>query len=472
MRVRKEALAFLFAGCLFLLIPLQRVTGSRAQALNQQFQTAVSNYQSRHYSQARRIVAGLLRQDPENFELNELMGLVCQAQGKSADAEAYLSKAVELRPASAEARMHWASNLIALHQYAGAGKEFRAAVGLDPSNYDTNHNLGEFYIATGKLSAAIPYLRKAQQVAPSSVANGHDLVLAEIRTGQLEAAKAQLNRLLALRASPDLVSLLASVDERTGQYVEAAKEYQLAARMNPTEENIFAWGSEMLLHHALGPAGQIFEQGARLYPRSRRLQIGLGIALYSRAHYREAADAFSRAVKLEPADPRPYQMLSMVYDISPAEAPDVTEKLARIAEVEPQNPDALYYYGLCLWKSSRAEHSRRDLQKIEELFKSAATLDPAFADAHLQLGIVYWQQNRIREAIDQYRQALRSQPGLAEAHYRLAAALVRIGDRAEARREYAIYSRLHAVGLKEKEKKRSAILQFETILASPAKGPE
>lgn len=460
-----------FATCLALSAPPRQATIIPAQSLNQAFETAVSDYQKRDYGQARQIVIRLLRQFPSNFDLNELMGLVCRGQGEAAEASRYFGRAVELKPASADARMYWASSLIELHQTLRAEKEFKTAVQLEPSRFDTNHNLGEFYIAEGRVSAALPYLQRAQLAEPSSVANGHDLALAEIKTGHLEEARAVLRGLLAHHPSAELLSLLAAIDERAGREIEAANEYQLAARMSPTEANMFAWGSDLLLHHALGPAEQVFGQGARLYPRSRRLQIGLGIALYSRSHYSDAAEAFSRAIDLDPSDARPYKMLSMIYDISPSQMPEVTARFARVAELHPRNPSALYYYALCLWKGSRTHANPADTRKAEGLLETTTAIEPDFADAHLQLGILYWQQNRIANAILQYRQAIRYQPSLAEAHYRLAAALVRMGQRAQAQREYEISSRLHEIETREKREKRSQILQFESILASPAKAP-
>jgi tetratricopeptide (TPR) repeat protein len=474
MRVRMRIPYLLFTHLIFTVSlifgsPPQQPASTSVQALNQEFQAAVSDYQSHQYGKARLILKSLLRRSPDNFDLNELMGLVWRGQGDSEEAEKYLAKAVELKPSSADARMYWASCLIGLRQYSRAQKEFQTAVQLQPTRYDTNHNLGEFYIAEGKLSAAVPYLQMAQQADPSSIPNGHDLALAEIKMGHLNEAEAALKRLLALHPSADVLSLLAAVDERTGQEVRAASEFQLAARMSPTEANMFAWGSDLLLHHALGPAEQVFEQGARLYPRSRRLQIGLGIALYSRSRYGEAVDAISQAIELDPGDPRPYQMLSMIYDIAPPQAPEVTKTLARFAHVEPRNPSALYYYALCLWKGSRAHATLASAERAEGLLKAAVALNPDFADAHLQLGILYWQQHQVTNAMEQYRQAIKVQPKLAEAHYRLAAALVRIGERSQAQRQYEIYSRLHAIQTKAKQQKRSAILEFESILASPAK---
>jgi tetratricopeptide (TPR) repeat protein len=467
MRVHKEIPCLLLAAG-FLCSASLLATTSSVQLLNEEFQTAVADYQSHHYAQARQILVGMLKQFPGDFDLNELMGMICRGQGDRAEANHYLARAVQAKPASAEARMYWASSLMDLGHYSQAEREFERAVQLEPSHYDTNHNLGEFYIGQGKLSAAIPFLRRAQQAHPSSVANGHDLALAEIKTGQLDQARTTLKRLLAIYPSPDLLSLLATVDEKTGRDVRAVSEYQVAAQRNPTEANMFAWGSDLLLHHALGPAEKVFEQGARQYPRSQRLQIGLGLGHYSLRRYREAAEAFSQAIKLNPNDPRPYKMLSMIYDISPPEDADVTAKLARFAQLHPHNPSALYYYALCLWKNSRTHRDPNESEQAEKLFRTTTVIDPTFADAHLHLGIIYWQRNQIEEAIEQYRQAIKSRPGLVEAHYRLAAALVRVGERAQAEREFEISARLHQIETKEKQEKRSAIMSFDSILASPA----
>lgn len=442
-----------------------------SSALNRQFQAAISCYQNRQYDKAQQLLDGLLKQVPNSFQLNELMGMVYAAERLPANASPYFAKAVQIKPGSAEARMHWAASLSALHQNSQAEREFKSAVRLRPDAYDTNHNLGEFYIAAGKLPLAVPYLVRAQQANPSSYNNGYDLVLAEIKTHQYADAKTNLTRLLHTHNAADLHSLLAAADEQTGQYVQAAREYQLAARMSPTEDNIFAWGSELLLHHTLEPAITVFQRGVQLYPRSARMQIGYGIALYSRADYEDAINAFCHAVDLNPDDRRPYMFLGKIYDVSPLQAQTVTKRFARYARLQPNNPQALYYYGLSLWKAFRTQATPVDFYKVEGLLEKAVNLDPSFAEAHLELGIFYFQQHRVADAIAQYRQAIKAQPDLADAHYRLGEALVRSGQRAAAQQQFQIFSRLHAQQVKERENQRSEIMQFVYTAVPPADKP-
>jgi tetratricopeptide (TPR) repeat protein len=433
---------------------------SNFAALSRQFQSAVAYYQHQQYARAGQVAGRLLQQVPNSFDVNELMGLIYAAQYKPAHASRYLAKAVRLKPGSAEARMYLAATLTALHQYARAEGEFKKAVELEPAGYDTNHNLGEYYVTAGRLPEAIPYLRKAQQIEPASYNNGYDLALAWIKSGEYGEAKAEVQRLLRYKNAGDLHSLLAVADEKTGQYLQAAKEYELAARMSPTEQNIFAWGTELLLHHTLEPAVQVFQRGVDIYPRSAELQVGLGIALYSQTHYQEAVNAFCRAIDLDPSDPRPYQFLGKIYDVSPLQAQAVTARFARFAELQPHNPQALYNYALSLWKASRMESKSVDLQKVESLLENAVQLDPGFAEGHLQLGMLYFRQHRYPDAILQYRQAVRLEPDLADAHYHLGETLVRTGRRVEAQQEFRIFARLHAEQVQEREKQRSGIMQF------------
>lgn len=428
-------------------------------ALNRQFQSAVALYHEKEFDEAKRILSGLVERLPSDFQVNELMGLVCASERRPAEATQFFEKAVKLRPDSAEAHTALAGNLMTLGRAEAAGEQFRKAQSLSPDSYDTNHNLGEFYIRQRNIGGAVPWLQKAQSIQPS-YANGYDLALAEIKTGNAATARQNIERLLQSHNTADLHSLLGTADEQTGRYLDAESELQLAAHMDPSEANIFAWGSELLVHHTLQPAAQVFQRGAALYPASARMQVGLGIALYSRTHYAEAINAFCRAIDLNPDDPRPYQFLGRVYDVSPLQASAVTNRFARYARLEPHNPQALYYYALSLWKASRNANGATSVPKIQALLEAAVAAKPLFASARVQLGILYAQEHRYKDAITEYSQALRENPGLADAHYHLGEALVRTGHAAEARREFATFSRLHESQVKDEEKLRSQILEF------------
>ena len=59
----------------------------------------------------------------------------------------------------------------------------------------------------------------------------------------------------------ELHNLLGKIDEKDGKFLEAANEFETATRMDPSEENLFTWGSELLLHRTYEPAIQVFQEG-------------------------------------------------------------------------------------------------------------------------------------------------------------------------------------------------------------------
>jgi len=195
----------------------------------------------------------------------------------------------------------------------------------------------------------------------------------------------------------------------------------------------------------------------------------LGVTLFMQGFYDRAVDAFCRAVDLDPADPRPYYFLARVYAISPSRSAAVTARLGQLVQIQPRNAQARYYYAMSLWKGTRVEAPATDLPKVEALLRSAIELDPAFAGAHLQLGVLFSEEKRDLEALEQYDKAVKLDPELADGHYRLGHALLKTGDRARGETELQVASQLHAHQLDERERLTSEILRF--IYTEPSSLP-
>ena len=436
------------------------VQANQDQRLDHEFQAAAAQYDSGHYPEAATKLEELLKQVPESFEVHELLGLVYSAQSKDAAANIHLEKAVRLNTRSAPARTNLAANLVRLGNIEGAGEQFKKAVELEPQNFDTNHNLGEFYVQSKKIPEAVPYLELAQHIDPSSYDNGYDLSLAYLSTGRLADARRQIQELLKLKNTPELHNLLGEVEEKDGKFVPAANEYELAAHADPSESNLFDWGSELLLHRTLGPSIEVFQDAARRYPASQRLAIGLGMALYAHGNYDEAVKSLLRAADLNPSDPSCYLFLSRAYDSSPSQADAVIQRFRRYSELQPRNGQALYYYAMSLWKGKRAQDPTLDLHQIETLLKKSIELDPKLPESHLQLGNLYSDQNKYPEAIPEYLRALELDPDLGDAHYRLGQAYVRTGQKGPAQEQIEIYQKLREQHLADIEKQRAEIRQF------------
>jgi len=432
----------------------------QAEAPAQDFQSAVVHYNSGQLAEAVQELEPLVQRFPESFEVQELLGLVYSAEAKDRLANLHLEKATRLQPGSALARANLAINLARLGQNDRAEAEFKKALQIEPNSFAANHDLGEFYIKGQKISAAIPYLKKAQVIDPSSYANGYDLALSYFETNDLSMAREQVRRLLARQDAAELHNLLGEVEERSGDFIQAANEFQRAAEMDPSESNIFDWGSELLIHRTLDPAIEVFSQGRKLHGESPRLAVGLGLALYIRGRNEDAVKAFLQATDLAPADSRAYYFLSEAYESSPTQAGAVIQRFRRYMELQPENGKAAFYYAMALWKGREAESSGADLEQVGSLLKKALAFDPSLTDAHLQLGNLYSHQRKYTEAIPEYRRALELDPNLPDAHYHLGQAYNHLGNKDQAQKEFQLHQQLYQRHLADTDKRQEEVRQF------------
>ena len=438
----------------------QEAASVPGKGLDQQFQAAVAEYEAGRYAQAATALEALVREVPESFDVQELLGLVYSAESQDGKASVHLAKAVRLKPDSASARMNLGINLVRTGKLQPAEAEFKKAAELEPDNYDANHNLGELYVRAGKVAAATPFLERAERIKPAAYDNGYDLALAYLVTNRPGDARELLQTLLKQKDSAELHNLLGEVEEKDGKFVAAANEYELAAHLEPSESNLFDWGGELLLHRTLEPAIQVFQSAAEHYPNSPRMAIGLGIAYYARGNYDDAVKSLLKAADLSPDDARVYPFLSRAYDSSPSQADEVIARFRRYAEREPSNGRAQYYYAMSLWKGKRAQDSSLDLTQIGALLKRSIALDPSLAESHLQIGNLYSDQQKYAEAIPEYKKALELNSDLSDAHYRLGQAYVHTGEKDRAQEQLQAYQKIREQHLADLEKQRADVRQF------------
>ena len=440
--------------------------------LDRQFQSAVAHYDSGRFAEAAAQLEDLLPRVPNNFEVQELLGLVYASLSQDTKAIEHLQAAVRLKPDSAAARTNLAASLSRSGDAQLAGEQFRKALELEPREFSANHNLGEFYIQSGKIGDARPLLEQAQRINPASYDNGYDLAMADFLTRRLGEARQLAQSMVRKKNTGELHNLLAQIEEKDGKFVAAANEFETAAHMDPSDDNLFDWGSELLLHRTYEPAIEVFRQATRRYPDSPRLLIGLGMALYSRGIYEEAIKALLAAADLDPSDPRCYLFLSKAYDSSPNQAEEVIQRFQRYAELQPGNALAQYYYAMSLWKGKRAEGSSLDIQAVESLLKKSVALDGTLPEAHVQLGNLYADQHEYDKSIPEYARALELNPNLPDAHYRLGTDYVHVGQKDRAQSEFEVYQKLRAQHMAEVDKERAEVQQFVySAKAAPSTKP-
>jgi Flp pilus assembly protein TadD len=292
----------------------------------------------------------------------------------------------------------------------------------------------------------------------------YEMALAYSAKGDFAGAREQVRKALATADNAEGHRLLGELDERLNDPLEAVREYERAAHMDPSEQNYFEWGTELLLHKAAEPAVQVFTRGSTAHPKSARMLTGLGAALYSSGSSEEAARRLCDASDLQPADPAPYLFLGKIEMTSPTPLPCSEQKLARFAEEQPRNALANYYYAVSIWKREKGSENPAGWKQAEALLERAVTIDPKLDEAYLQLGILHFARGDFEQAIRDHKNAIEINPNLGEAHRQLGLAYQRTGEKAKAQQEFRAYERAEKTEAADLERHRRELRQFLIIL--------
>jgi len=349
-------------------------------------------------------------------------------------------------------------------------KSLRQAIERDPRSFYANYQLAKLLAAEGKAAEAVPFLERAAEINPADYNNAYELAVVYANAGKYEESRASLRALIARADRAEVHHLLGDVEERLKHSLEAVREYQRAAELNPSEPYLFDLGTELLTHRAPEAAIAVFAKGNRLFPSSVRMLVGLGVAWHARGSYDRAAECLYAASDLNPSDPMPYLFLAKMQNAGTIQSSAVVEKLARFARLHPENALANYYYASALWKAAKGQAEVETAKQVQSLVERAVHLDPTLGPAYLLQGVVDSDLGDWPKAVTAYRQAVAASPQLEEPHYRLAQAYRRLGEKGKAKLELQLYQQLVKKATEEAERERGEIQQFVVALrdAKPA----
>lgn len=340
----------------------------------------------------------------------------------------------------------------------------RQAVGQHPGSFDANSQLGKWLVSEERPAEGIPFLERASGINPNDFQNLYSLALAYFKMANYTYSKTQAASLLNAAAGDKEKAqahhLLGKIDEKLGDSLEAVHEFQHAAELDPSEPNLFDWGSELLSHRAVEPAVEVFTKGNRLFPHSVRMLTALGASLYVLGSPEKAAQRLAEASALNPDDPNPYLFMGKMQTTEAIPPQEIAPGLSRFARLQPENALANYYYAVSLWKSRNPATEGNALAQIESLLKKTVQLDPRLGEADLQLGIVYAEEKETAKAISAYQEAIKANPSMEDAHYRLAQAYRQAGEPAKAQAELQLYEKISKENTAATETERRQTQQF------------
>jgi tetratricopeptide (TPR) repeat protein len=164
----------------------------------------------------------------------------------------------------------------------------------------------------------------------------------------------------------------------------------------------------------------------------------LGVALLEQFKHKEGAEAFRRALGLDPR----LALARINLAIALYNVPDLAaaqKEAETAAAAQPNAPQPHYILGLIARQQNRAEEAAASFQRVLKI-------DPRDVGANVQLGQLYVQQRKFPEAVAALRLALEEEPYNGTALYNLATSLIRGGQREEGQRLMQQFQALRASG--------------------------
>jgi tetratricopeptide (TPR) repeat protein len=142
--------------------------------------------------------------------------------------------------------------------------------------------------------------------------------------------------------------------------------------------------------------------------------------------------AFEQVVRLRPDYKDGYVNLGLNY-IEWEKYGEARAPLEKALALHPQDARALYYLALV---ERRQRHSEAEIADLKEVVAQY----PESRDARRELGISYYQQHRVDDAMVQFKALQAIDPDDVAAHYNLAILYRRVGMKSQATAEAAQYA--------------------------------
>jgi serine/threonine-protein kinase len=279
------------------------------------------------------------------------------------------------------------------------------------------YDRGLYFVRSDKYSYddAIPLLEQAAKLDPHSPLPLAALVEAEVGKfgltkdkSHLEAARQRLSQAEALNPDSVTVRLAAGMlNEATGQSEKALQDYRRVQELEP--RNVEASLRIGQIYDSLN----MYDEALESYRKAIDLEPGyyegyewLGTFYYYRGKLAEAADAFQQAIERAPGRYGAYMNLGAVLDVL-----------------------------------GRDEEAIASLKKSLAIKKTARALN--------SLGAVLAYQQRDRDAVEYYRQAVEMEPGNYKYFMNLADSERRLGQAQDARQTYKQGKKLVLAELQE-----------------------
>ncbi len=347
-------------------------------------------------------------------------GIALAQKGEMQAAIEAFDHAIQLNPQDGHVYLHLANAYLATSNLGAATQACQKAIHLLPEAAEAYATLGQIFHRNGKLESAMVEYQKAIGLNAEIAEYHYDLGNIYHSLGRLKAAEEAYQ--VALRLKPKLATVyhnLAEIYQPQGKLDEAIEAYQQALKYSPDDEYTKKQLAEVNRKKMQKVAREIlhYQTAISLHPTQAQNYKQLALAYYRNRQLEEAIESLRLALYLQPDSEQARFDLESVLQQKEKSLNTALEK----ARAQPENHKVQYTIGIIYL-------SKGDFPTATKHFRQALESDSTSAIVWLKLGEALQSSGEPKEARKAFRQAIRFQPNLSEAHQRLGILEKEIGN--------------------------------------------
>ncbi|MBT5875173.1 MAG: tetratricopeptide repeat protein [Candidatus Latescibacteria bacterium] len=367
-----------------------------------------------------------LRVDPDLAAAHNNMGSLYAESGDSEAAMEAYRLALALNPRFHDARTNLGLLYAEAGRYDEAIVEYESVIKADMGIAEAHNNLSMIYLNQSRLEDAIAESRKAIRLRKDfpeaynnlGLAYGHRVFFDDI----VDAWRNQ---------SAGWIGINSKSAEANSQ--QSKSDWLLLRRIPSGSSDVggrartwYTEGADQAFLGLYDDAARSFDRALEVRPEWPAATLALGTTYLAQERWADAAQVLSSAVSLENSDPLASATLSIAWMMHGeyTAAVESWKQVVRTTKDEAQKTSR---------ESLDIARERQEMaNEALDALNNAVTLDPDFAKAHFNLGILYDQIHRYPAAIIAYEKVADLSPEIPVIHFRLGVAYSRVGRIQEA----------------------------------------
>jgi superkiller protein 3 len=369
-----------------------------AQSLDELSQQAGAAESTGDYTKAKKISQKAIRLYPNKSSPYFWLGNALDDLGKKEEAIAAYRQAIKLQPDFAAAYNNLGNALDDLGKLEGAIAAYRKAIELDPKYAAAYYNLGIALRQQGKLEDAIAAYRQVNKLQPDYADAYYNLRNALYEQSEQEKTRAEIEKMV--------------IYIRPNSYTPP----QLDSIKDKSYNNM---GNTLIDKKKRKEAIKAYKKAIKLDLQNATAYNNLGLALIQERKRKEAIKAYRQAIKLQPNYAEAYNNLGIALK-EEGTLGEAILQLHKAISLDPQSSIFNGSLGDVLKEQNKLEEAISQYRKTLSLNDSEVsenlpngtfiTRTTAHTVVHNNLGLLYQQQGKLKEALAEYEAALKIDP--------------------------------------------------------------